>query len=96
MGSQKSGVWELLGHLSEIYSYLQTQLLAAPERGWARGGGVPSHWRAGLEGPRPRGSRMTGQVLTEASEGSGGRRGPLSRLSSLAGPPAVWKALAVP
>lgn len=55
----------------------QTQLLAAPERGWARGGGVPSHWRAGLKGPRPRGSRMTGQVLTEASEGRGGRRGPL-------------------
>lgn len=87
MGSQKSGVWELLGHLSEIYSHLQTQLLAAPERSWARGGGVPSHWRAGLKGPRPRGSRMTGQVLTEASEGRGGRRGPLQQALRLFGRP---------
>lgn len=86
--SQRSRVWELLGHLSCVLQPAPKQLLAAPERGWARRrwGPFPPQ-RAGLKGPRPGGSRMTGQGLTEASMGRRGRRGPLQQALRLFGRP---------
>ena len=88
--SQSSRVWEPLGHLSCVLQPAPKHscLLPLKEAG-PGGGGVPSHWRAGLKGPRPGGSRMTGQGLTEASEGRGGRRGPLQQALRLFGRP--WR-----
>lgn len=90
--SQRSRVWELLGHLSCVLQSAPKHscLLLLKEAG-PEGGGVPSRRGAGWKGPRPGGSRMTGQGLPEASVGRGRQA-----WSSPAGPSAVWKALAAP
>lgn len=72
--SQSSRVWELWGHLPcDLQPAPKHSCLLLPkEAGPKGGGGVPPCWRAGLKGPHPGGSRMTGQGLTEASEGREG------------------------
>lgn len=81
----------MLGHLSCILQLAPKHscLLLLKEAG-PEGGGVPSHWRAGLKGPRPGGSQMPGQGFTEASQGRVGRRGPLQQALRLFGRP--WRA----
>lgn len=54
--SQSSRVWEPLGHLSCVFTASsQTELLAAPERGWARRRWGPFPLEGWVEGAPPRG-----------------------------------------
>lgn len=48
-----------------FYRQLPNSCLLLLKEAGPEGGGVPSRWRAGLKGPRPGGSRMTGQGLAD-------------------------------
>lgn len=71
-------MWHCWAFLPVCYNWSPTQLLLL-----LKGGGVPSWRKAGLTGPHPRSSQMTGQH-TEASS-PGRRAGSIlsSRLASL-------------